>query len=104
MFTLRLAVVALAATLAFSAIHDVAWCATAKSAEEASQDAKPGSHEDWCDEHAVPESQCTRCNAALIPAFKATNDWCADHGLPKSQCLVCNPNLKIQRPPKSGAE
>lgn len=63
---------------------------------------KPGSHEDWCVEHAVPESQCSRCNAALIPAFKATGDWCKEHNLPESQCLLCNPGLKIERPPKEG--
>ena len=61
---------------------------------------KPGSHEDWCEEHEVPESQCTRCNADLIPAFKATNDWCVEHGLPESQCKTCNPELVITRPPK----
>ena len=60
----------------------------------------PGSHEDWCGEHGVPESQCTRCNASLVAAFKATNDWCEEHGLPESQCLKCNPDLKITRPPK----
>lgn len=59
-----------------------------------------GSHEDWCEEHQVPESQCTRCNPSLIAAFKATGDWCPEHGLPESQCLICNPHLKIQRPPK----
>jgi hypothetical protein len=59
----------------------------------------PGSHEDWCAEHAVPESQCTRCNPDLVPAFKATGDWCAEHGLPESQCLACNPDLTIVRPP-----
>jgi hypothetical protein len=61
----------------------------------------PGSHEDWCEEHAVPESQCTRCNPDLIAAFKATGDWCEEHGLPESQCLKCNPDLKIVRPPKT---
>lgn len=61
---------------------------------------KPGSHEDWCGEHEVPESQCTRCNADLIPAFKATNDWCPEHGLPESQCKICNPEIVIKRPPK----
>jgi hypothetical protein len=61
----------------------------------------PGSHEDWCGEHAVPESQCTRCNKALEPAFKATGDWCPEHGLPESQCLKCNPDLKIVRPAKA---
>ncbi len=59
-----------------------------------------GSHEDWCAEHAVAESQCSRCNPSLIPAFKATNDWCAEHGLPESQCLKCHPELKIVRPAK----
>jgi hypothetical protein len=65
----------------------------------------PGSHEDWCDEHQVPESLCTRCNPSLAAAFKATGDWCEEHGLPESQCLICNPNLKIVRPPKkTGAQ
>ncbi|WP_437717723.1 hypothetical protein WMF45_15680 [Sorangium sp. So ce448] len=72
----------------------------AKAAAHAPADVKPGSHEDWCGEHQVPESQCTRCNPDLIPAFKATGDWCAEHGLPESQCLKCNPDLKIVRPPK----
>lgn len=62
---------------------------------------KPGSHEDWCAEHAVPESQCTLCSPDLIAAFKATGDWCAEHSLPESQCLKCNPDLKITRPPKT---
>ena len=62
--------------------------------------AVPGSWEDWCGEHAVPESRCTRCDPSLVAAFKATNDWCAEHGLPESQCLACNPDLKIERPPK----
>jgi len=61
----------------------------------------PGSYEDWCDEHAVPESACTRCDATLIPAFKTVGDWCDEHGLPKSQCLKCDPNLRIVRPAKS---
>lgn len=74
----------------------------AAKAGHASSNVKPGSHEDWCEEHQVPESQCTRCNPALIPAFKATGDWCGEHGVPESQCLKCNPQLKIVRPPKSG--
>ena len=61
----------------------------------------PGSHEDWCAEHAVPESQCTQCNPSLVAAFKATGDWCAEHGVPESQCTKCNPDLKIVRPPKA---
>lgn len=71
-----------------------------EKAGHAAKDVVSGSHEDWCDEHQVPESQCTRCNADLIAAFKATNDWCEEHGLPESQCLKCNPDLKIIRPAK----
>src|SRR5512138_2128118 len=66
----------------------------------APKDAKPGSYEDWCDEHGVPESLDTRCDKSLIPAFKATGDWDDKHGLPKSQCKKCNPKLQIVRPPK----
>ena len=64
--------------------------------------AKPGSHEDWCSAHKVPESLCTRCNGSLVPAFKATGDWCSEHGLPRSQCLACDPKIRIVRPPKTG--
>ena len=66
----------------------------------APSDTKPGSYEDWCDEHQVPESHCTRCNPSLEAAFKATGDWCSEHRLPESQCLRCNPKLKIERPPR----
>jgi hypothetical protein len=72
------------------------------AAQHAPAHAQPGSHEDWCAEHQVPESLCSRCNPSLIAAFKATGDWCAEHGLPESQCLACNPNLKIERPPQKG--
>lgn len=68
--------------------------------EHAAAGVEPGSHEDWCGEHAVPESMCTRCNPALIAAFQATGDWCAEHDRPESQCLICNPDLQIIRPPR----
>ena len=61
----------------------------------------PGSYEDWCEEHQVQETMCTRCDPSLIPAFKAAGDWDEKHGLPKSQCLKCDPTLKIVRPPKA---
>jgi endonuclease I len=69
--------------------------------DHATADVVAGSHEDWCGEHAVPESQCSRCNPDLVAAFKATGDWCDEHGLPESQCLKCNPDLVIKRPPPS---
>ena len=73
-----------------------------KDTKHAEAGVVPGAYEDWCEEHQVPESQCTRCNPDLIPAFKATNDWCEEHGVPESQCLKCNPDLEIVRPPKKG--
>jgi hypothetical protein len=53
--------------------------------------AAPGTH----------EATCTRCNPALIPAFKAKGDWCAEHNLPESQCTLCNPSLKPAAAPKT---
>lgn len=76
---------------------------SATKAEHAGADVVPGSHEDWCGEHAVAESQCTRCNTDLVAAFKATGDWCDEHGVPESQCQKCDPDLKIVRPPKAAA-
>lgn len=73
-----------------------------RSGDHASADAKAGTHEDWCGEHALPESQCTQCHRELIAAFKATGDWCDEHGLPKSHCRKCDPSLVIERPPKTG--
>lgn len=75
--------------------------AAEKSSIHAAKDVKPGSYEDWCEEHQVPESQCTRCDPKLTAAFKATGDWCEEHGVPESQCTKCNPSLKITRPPKA---
>jgi len=72
----------------------------AQETQHADTGVVPGSYEDWCGEHQVPESLCTRCDATLVAAFKATGDWCAEHGLPESQCLQCNPGLEIKRPPK----
>lgn len=63
--------------------------------------ALPGSYEDWCAEHELPESKCTRCDTSLAAAFKATGDWCPEHGLPESHCVKCDPSRKMVRPPKA---
>lgn len=76
----------------------------AASANHAPAQAVPGSHEDWCSEHRVPESMCIQCNPALAAAFRATGDWCDEHGLPESQCRLCNPSLVIERPPQTRGE
>ena len=51
---------------------------------------------DWCVEHGVPESICTRCNESLIEGYKAKADWCQEHGLPESQCFTCHPDLEAK--------
>lgn len=51
---------------------------------------------DWCPEHGVPESICTRCNAGLTESFKKKGDWCDKHGLPDSQCFTCHPELEAK--------
>lgn len=60
---------------------------------------------DWCPEHGVPESVCTRCNGELVAGFQEKGDWCEQHALPESQCVACHPDLKARfeaLAPKSG--
>lgn len=93
-------VISISATLFAAACSKPAEKEGTAASAHAAANVKPGSHADWCAEHGVPESQCTRCNSELVAAFKASGDWCEEHGLPESQCLKCNPNLKITRPPE----
>ena len=51
---------------------------------------------DWCKEHGVPESVCTRCNEELVADFKAKKDWCEKHSLPMSQCVACDPSVEAK--------
>lgn len=62
--------------------------------EEAAQ-ATSTAASDWCLEHRVPESVCTKCNPSLISQFKERNDWCVEHGLPESHCRLCNPGIEF---------
>jgi hypothetical protein len=94
-----IALIAIAVAIACSSSDTTPGTDPAAS-HHAPEGVQPGSHEDWCGEHAVPESQCSRCNPSLIPAFQASGDWCGEHALPESQCLACNPNLRIERPAK----
>ncbi len=49
----------------------------------------------WCTEHSVPESECTKCNPALEAKFRASGNWCEGHGVPESHCRLCNPGIKF---------
>lgn len=47
--------------------------------------------QDWCAEHALPESMCTKCHPELVERYKAAGDWCDAHGFPESVCPQCHP-------------
>src|SRR5690348_11255 len=58
-------------------------------------DAKPGDHSGWwCDEHGVPEKECSMCDAKVAAEFKKKGDWCDKHDRALSQCFICNPKAK----------
>jgi cobalt-zinc-cadmium efflux system membrane fusion protein len=64
--------------------------------KEQTADARVGDASDWCAEHALPESMCTKCNEELASEFKDRGDWCGEHGFPESVCPLCHP---MQPPP-----
>lgn len=49
------------------------------------------SPKDWCTEHALPESMCTKCHPELVDRYKEAGDWCGEHGYPESVCPQCHP-------------
>jgi hypothetical protein len=48
----------------------------------------------WCDEHGVPEAECSQCSARAAAEAKKKGDWCEKHDRAKSQCFLCDPKLK----------
>ena len=51
---------------------------------------EPVERDDWCEEHAVPESQCVVCRPDLLPAAK-DYDWCQEHGV--HNCPLHHPDV-----------
>jgi len=51
---------------------------------------------EWCDEHGVWESVCTRCHPELVAKFKEKGDWCKQHKRPDSQCFICHPEKEAE--------
>jgi cobalt-zinc-cadmium efflux system membrane fusion protein len=47
----------------------------------------------WCVEHAIPESECSMCNAKVAATAREKGDWCEEHQRARSQCFVCDPTL-----------
>lgn len=51
----------------------------------------------WCDEHGVPEAECSMCSKKAYKEFQAKGDICDKHpDRAKSQCFLCNPGLKAE--------
>ena len=48
----------------------------------------------WCEEHGIPEAECSMCSKKLERECKAKGDWCYKHNRAKSQCFKCDPKLK----------
>ena len=48
----------------------------------------------WCDEHGVPEAECSVCDTKVAAKFKKKGDWCKEHDRPDSQCFIHHPELK----------
>ena len=48
----------------------------------------------WCDEHGVPEGDCSMCSDKVAKAIKDKGDWCKEHERAKSQCFICDASLK----------
>jgi hypothetical protein len=48
----------------------------------------------WCDEHGIPEAECSMCSKKVADACKAKGDWCEQHNRAKSQCFKCDPSLR----------
>lgn len=48
----------------------------------------------WCDEHGVPEEECSMCSKKVAAECKRKGDWCEKHDRAKSQCFQCDPSLK----------
>ncbi len=56
---------------------------------------EPTKHDGWwCDEHGIPEAECSMCSAKVANACKAKGDWCELHNRAKSQCFKCDPSLR----------
>ena len=56
--------------------------------------------DDWCEEHAVPESICVECDPTLMPKGPDYG-WCSDHGV--HNCVLDHPGVaQLKQPPLRG--
>lgn len=56
--------------------------------------------DDWCEEHAVPESICVECDPTLMPKGPDYG-WCPEHGI--HNCTLDHPDVaQLKQPPSEG--
>ncbi len=48
----------------------------------------------WCDEHGIPEEECSMCSAKVEKESKSKGDWCREHERALSQCFHCKPEQR----------
>lgn len=84
---------------------------TKGSGQEVAKKKDEPKHEGWwCDEHGVPEKECSMClpEAEVKKRFKDAGDWCKEHDRAKSQCFICEASLwdkyKAQYKAKEGKD
>ncbi len=58
----------------------------------------------WCDDHGIPEEECSMCSAKVEKGCKAKGDWCKKHKRALSQCFYCNPDRRAFYAAKHVAE
>lgn len=61
-------------------------------------------HDWWCDEHGIPEAECSMCSKKVADECKKKGDWCKEHERAKSQCFICDPSLKEKYAAKYSAK
>lgn len=89
---------ALTAAVLAAGLVVVVGCMKPTPATEAPK--KEEGHDWWCNEHGVPEAECSMCDDKVYKAAKAKGELCPKHpDRAKSQCFICNPDLY----PKSAA-
>ncbi|WP_417732974.1 efflux RND transporter periplasmic adaptor subunit [Rosistilla oblonga] len=55
--------------------------------------------DDWCEDHAVPESICVECDPTLMPKGQDYG-WCSEHGV--HNCVLHHPDLaQLKEPPST---
>lgn len=81
------------------------WAGCGSDEEESPLPVRPevADASDWCVEHGLPESMCTKCNPSLVARYQEAGDFCAGHGFPESVCPDCHPLAPPEGVPAPGA-